>query len=173
MEGSSMSDMLFPVSIYLIGSILSYTYTRGFLKGKYGKGVVLGVWEISYFFIQIIVFEVLDGRFPDEEVTGIILNVCVLLLMQFLLFAKDTKNNFFVAVSFVAGKETIKYIASVFSFIFAGIWNKVFDWKKYVKYNRYDIFLGRYFQGSYGNHMYAFLYFSAIRIFICDKEEVC
>ncbi len=104
-----MSDMLFPVSIYLIDSILSYTYTRGFLKGKYGKGVVLGVWEISYFFIQIIVFEVLDGRFPDEEVTGIILNVCVLLLMQFLLFAKDTKNNFFVAVSFVAGKETIKY----------------------------------------------------------------
>ena len=93
-----MSDMLFPVSIYLIDSILSYTYTRGFLKGKYGKGVVLGVWEISYFFIQIIVFEVLDGRFPDEEVTGIILNVCVLLLMQFLLFAKDTKNNFFVAV---------------------------------------------------------------------------
>ena len=122
-----MSDMLFPVSIYLIDSILSYTYTRGFLKGKYGKGVVLGVWEISYFFIQIIVFEVLDGRFPDEEVTGMILNVCVLLLMQFLLFAKDTKNNFFVAVSFVAGKETIKYIVSVFSFIFAGIWNKVFD----------------------------------------------
>ncbi len=122
-----MSDMLFPVSVYLIGSVLSCTYTRSFLQEKYGKRAVFAVWEISYFFVQITVFEVLGDRFPDGEVTGIILHVCVLLFMQFLLFEKDTKQQLFIAVSFVAGKETIKYIVSVFSFIFAGIWNKVFD----------------------------------------------
>ena len=127
MEGLSMSDMLFPVSVYLIGSVLSCTYTRSFLQEKYGKRAVFAVWEISYFFVQITVFEVLGDRFPDREVTGIILHVCVLLFMQFLLFEKDTKQQLFIAVSFVAGKETIKYIVSVFSFIFAGIWNKVFD----------------------------------------------
>ena len=122
-----MFDMLLPVSIYLVDSILSGIYLQGFLKQKYGKKAVLAVWGAAYFLIQIVVFEILDARFPISEVVGIILNVCVLLLMQLIFFEKDIQKQLFTVFSFVAGKEIIKYIVSVFSIAFTGLWNKTFD----------------------------------------------
>ena len=122
-----MFDMLLPVSIYLVDSILSGIYLQGFLKEKYGKKAVLAVWGAAYFLIQILVFERLDDRFPISEIVGIIINVCVLLLMQLIFFEKDMQKQLFVAFSFVAGKEIIKYIVSVFGIAFTGLWNKTFD----------------------------------------------
>ena len=122
-----MFDMLLPVSIYLVDSILSGIYSQGFLKEKYGKKAVLAVWGAAYFLIQILVFEILNARFPISEIVGIFLNVCVLLLMQLIFFEKDMQKQLFVAFSFVAGKEIIKYIVSVFGIAFTGLWNKTFD----------------------------------------------
>ena len=122
-----MYDRLLPVSIYLVDSILSGIYTQGFLKEKYGKKAVLAVWGAAYFLIQIVVFEILDDRFPVSEVVGIIFNVCVLLLMQFPFFKKDIQKQLFVAFSFVAGKEIVKYIASTFSIACTELWHKTFD----------------------------------------------
>ena len=122
-----MYDRLLPVSIYLVDSILSGIYSQGFLKEKYGKKAVLAVWGAVFFLVQIAVYEILDNRFPINEVVGIIVNVCVLLFMQFFLFEKDMQKQVFVAFSFVAGKESIKYIVSVFSIAFTGLWNKTFD----------------------------------------------
>ena len=122
-----MFDMLLPVSIYLVDSILSGIYLQGFLKQKYGKKAVLAVWGAAYFLIQIVVFEILDARFPISEVVGIILNVCVLLFMQLIFFEKDIQKQLFTVFSFVAGKELIKYIASAISNAFIGLWNKAFD----------------------------------------------
>ena len=122
-----MYDRLLPVSIYLVDSILSGIYSQGFLKEKYGKKAVLAVWGAAFFLIQIAVYEILDNKFPISEVVGIIVNVCVLLFMQFFLFEKDMQKQVFVAFSFVAGKESIKYIVSVFSIAFTGLWNKTFD----------------------------------------------
>ena len=93
------------------------------LKEKYGKKAVLAVWGAAFFLIQIAVYEILDNRFPINEVVGIIVNVCVLLFMQFFLFEKDMQKQVFVAFSFVAGKESIKYIVSVFSIAFTGLFN--------------------------------------------------
>lgn len=123
-----MSEMLLlSVSIYLINSILSGVYTRSFLKEKYRKGTVLAVWGAAYFLIQTAVFEILNARFPVGEIVGIIINVCALLLMQLIFFVKDMQKQLFVAFSFVAGKEIIKYIVSVFGIAFTGLWNKTFD----------------------------------------------
>lgn len=124
-----MSEMLLlAVSIYLINSILSGIYTRSFLKGKYRKETVLVVWGVTYFFIQILVFEVLDSRFPIGEVAGIIINICTLLFTQFLFFEREIQKQFFVVFSFMAGKEIVKYIVSVFSFMFDGIGNNILNY---------------------------------------------
>ena len=123
-----MFVMLLIIAIYLIDSILGGIYSQGFLKEKYGKKAVLTAWGVAYFLIQIVVFEILDARFPVGEVTGIILNVCVLLFMQYLLFEKDLQKQFFVALSFVAGKEIVKYIVSVFSFMFNELCNNILDY---------------------------------------------
>ena len=123
-----MSDMLLPVSIYLVNSILSGIYSQGFLKEKYGKKAVLAVCGAFYFLIQIVVFEILDRRFPVGEVAGIILNICVLLFIQFLLFEKDMQKQFFVVFSFVAGKEIVKYVVSVFSIAFNELSDKILSY---------------------------------------------
>ena len=122
-----MSDMLLPASIYFVDSILSGLYTWNFLKGKYRKRIVLPAWGAAFFLIQIVLFEILEGRFPFSEVMEIIINICVLLSMQFLFFNKDMPKQLFTAFSFVAGKETVKHIVSVFSTAFTGLWNKIFD----------------------------------------------
>ena len=118
-----MYDRLLPVSIYLVDSILSGIYSQGFLKEKYGKKAVLAVWGAAFFLIQIAVYEILDNRFPINEVVGIIVNVCVLLFMQFFLFEKDMQKQVFVAFSFIAGKEIVKNIVSVLSVVVTGLWN--------------------------------------------------
>ena len=122
-----MYDRLLPVSIYLVDSILSGIYSQGFLKEKYGKKAVLAVWGAAFFLVQIAVYEILDNRFPISEVVGIIVNVCVLLFMPFFLFEKDIQKQVFVAFSFIAGKEIVKYIVSVFSVVVTGLWNEFFD----------------------------------------------
>ena len=123
-----MFDMLLPVSIYLVDSIVSGIYSQGFLKERYGKKAVLAVWGAAFFLIQIAVYEILDNRFPISEVVGIIVNVCVLLFMQFFLFEKDMQKQVFVAFSFVAGKEIVKYVVSVFSIVCNGFGNGILSY---------------------------------------------
>lgn len=122
-----MYDRLLPVAIYLVDSILSGIYSQSFLKEKYGKKVVLAIWGAAFFLIQIVIYEILDNRFPISEVVGIIVNICLLLFMQFFFFEKDMQKQIFVAFSFISGKESMKYIVSVFSIAFTGLWNKTFD----------------------------------------------
>ena len=69
-----------------------------FLKEKYRKGVTLAVWGTVWFLLEIVVFEILGGRFPVGEVAGIVLNVCILLFMQLLFFEKDMQKQLFVTL---------------------------------------------------------------------------
>ena len=123
-----MYDILLPVTIYLIDSVLSGMYMQGFLKRKYEKRTVSAAWGTVYFFIQIVVFEVLDGILPVGELAGITLNIFAVLFLQFIFFEKDVQKQLFTAFSFVAGKENVKYIASVFHIAVNGICNKVLDY---------------------------------------------
>lgn len=121
-----MSEMLlFSVFIYLIDSILSGVYTWNFLKEKYGKRAVLVAWSVAYFLIQIAVFEMLDDKFPVDKVVGIILNACILLFMQSVFFQKDMQKQLFVTFSYMAGKETGKYMISVFAIVLSELCDKI------------------------------------------------
>lgn len=62
------------------------------------------------------------------ESARIIISICILFFMQFLFFDKDIQKQIFVAFSFIAGKETVKYIVSVSSIAFSGLCNKVLDY---------------------------------------------
>ncbi|MBD5490594.1 MAG: sensor histidine kinase [Lachnospiraceae bacterium] len=124
-----MSEMrLLSVFIYLIDSILSGFYAMDFLKGKYSKRMVLAAWGAAWFFIQVVVFEILSGRFPSDRVVAMILDFCILLIMQFVFFQKDIQKQFFVAFSFMAGKETVKYMVHVFEMVFDGLYDEIFGY---------------------------------------------
>ena len=121
-----MSEMLLiPIFIYLTDSIVSGFYAMNFLKEKYRKGVTLAVWGTVWFLLEIVVFEILGGRFPVGEVAGIVLNVCILLFMQLLFFEKDMQKQLFVTFSYMAGKETVKYMVHVFAVALSGLWDQI------------------------------------------------
>lgn len=167
-----MFDMLLPVSIYLVDSILSGFYSQGFLKEKYGRKAVLAIWGAAYFLIQIAVYEILDNRFSISEVAGIIINVCVLLFMHFLFFEKDMQKQVFVAFSFVAGKEIVKYVVSVFSIVCNGLGNGILSYfikKRNDKYVRKNEYMDRYSYIRCRNSMYVALYSFAVCISASDK----
>mgnify|MGYP006922409720 CR=1 FL=1 len=59
-----MFNLLLPIFMYLIDSILSIVYTQGFLKEKYEKRGMPVIWSAVYFLIQILVFIIGADRFP-------------------------------------------------------------------------------------------------------------
>lgn len=99
--------------IHIINSIFSGLYTSRFLKAKYGKSTTVIVWSGIYFVIQMLIFDVIHSRYPFNDLTGVVVNVLLLAVMQWIFYRKEVSGQLFVCFSFVAGKEIVKYIASV------------------------------------------------------------
>ncbi|MBQ6885966.1 MAG: sensor histidine kinase [Lachnospiraceae bacterium] len=99
--------------IHIINSIFSGVYTSQFLKCKQNKKITIFLWTLIYFMIQVVIFEVIQSRYPFNDVVSAIINVLLLLGMQCVFFRKGTSGQLFVCFSFVAGKEIVKYIVSV------------------------------------------------------------
>lgn len=118
---------LLSCAIYLINGIFSGIYTENFLTEKYGKRIILIVWTGIYFFSQIMIFEIVGSRYPINDIAGTAVNSCILFFLQMILFRKDSMKQAFVIFSFIAGKETVKYIVSVFYFALCGLWNRIFN----------------------------------------------
>lgn len=123
-----MFDLLPPVLVYLINSVLSVVYTRSFLKEKYEKRGMPVIWSGVYFLIQILVFIIGADRFPLGKVAGIVLNICILLFMQSFFFQKEMQKQFFITFSFVAGTETARYMFVTFDIVVSGWGNKILDY---------------------------------------------
>ena len=106
---------LLSILIHIINSIFSGVYISQFLKCKHSKKTTIFLWTLTYFVIQVVIFEVIESRYPFNDVVSAIINVLLLLGMQGIFFRKDASGQLFVCFSFVAGKEIVKYIASVLS----------------------------------------------------------
>ena len=104
---------LLSILIHIINSIFSGVYTSQFLKCKQNKKITIFLWTLIYFMIQVVIFEVIQSRYPFNDVVSAIINVLLLLGMQCVFFRKGTSGQLFVCFSFVAGKEIVKYIVSV------------------------------------------------------------
>lgn len=101
------------VSIYLVNSIAGSNYMQKFLRGKYQKKFVLFAWTSLYFIVQGLILEKFSRTNPLNDFVAMLADIAVILLLQMLLYKKDLSGQFFVTVSFVAGKEIIKYVVSV------------------------------------------------------------
>lgn len=126
-ELSMFEMMLLSGSIYLINSIFSGIYTESFLKGKYQKKITLAVWIVICFLSQIVIFEIVGSKYQINDIAQVVVNLCILFFLQLLLFRQDLTKQAFVIFSFVAGKEIVKYIVSIFNFALCGLWNRTFN----------------------------------------------
>ncbi len=104
---------LLSILIHIFNSIFSGVYTSRFLKCKQNKKITIILWTLTYFVTQVVIFEVIESRYPFNDAVGAIINVLLLLGMQWIFFRKGASGQLFVCFSFVAGKEIVKYIASV------------------------------------------------------------
>ena len=104
---------LLSILIHIINSIFSGVYISQFLKCKQNKKATIILWTFTYFVVQVVIFEVIHSRYPFNDVISVIINVLLLLGMQWIFFRKGASGQLFVCFSFVAGKEIVKYIVSV------------------------------------------------------------
>ena len=100
---------LLSMLIHIINSIFSGVYTSLFLKPKHDKKSTVILWSIIYFLMQVLIFEVIQSRYPFNNVISAIINVLLIVGMQRIFFHKGTSSQLFVCFSFVAGKEIVKY----------------------------------------------------------------
>ena len=107
-----MFEILLPISLYLVNSIASGYYVQKFLGAKYSKNISLFAWIGLYFISQSLVLEFLSDAYLYELVK-VLADIAIILILQVLLYKKDLLKQFFVSVSFVAGREIIKHIIIV------------------------------------------------------------
>ena len=87
-----------------------------FLREKYQKKVVLFAWTSLYYIFQSLVLDKIDRSYPLNDLAGALGDIVFVLLLLMLLYHKDFLKQLFVAVSFAAGKEIIKYIIVVMNY---------------------------------------------------------
>lgn len=104
------------ISLYFVNSIAGSIYMQKFLREKYQKKVVLFAWTSLYYMIQSLVLDRIDRSYPLNDLVGVLGDIVFVLLLLILLYNKDFLKQLFVAVSFVAGKEIIKYIIVVMNY---------------------------------------------------------
>ena len=118
---------LLSILIHIINSIFSGVYTSQFLKCKQNKKITIFLWTLIYFMIQVVIFEVIQSRYPFNDVVSVVINVLLFLSMQWIFFRKGVSGQLFVCFSFVAGKEIVKYIASVLNVALGTVTGKWLD----------------------------------------------
>ncbi|MBE5949157.1 MAG: GHKL domain-containing protein [Lachnospiraceae bacterium] len=104
---------LLSMLIHIVNSIFSAIYTGQFLNAKNNKKITVIMWSAIYFMVQMVIFDVIHSFYSFSSMTGVIINVLLLVGMQWAFFSKSASIQLFVCFSFVAGKEIVKYIASV------------------------------------------------------------
>ena len=108
-----MYEFVLPLCLYFVSSIAGSIYTQKFLRAKYSKKIVLFTWASLYFIFQFLGMRYLGGDYPLSELVQTIVNVVIIFLLQLLLYKKEPLKQVFVAVSFVAGRNIIRYIVMV------------------------------------------------------------
>lgn len=119
--------MLMPVSIHFINSLFSGIYSASFLISKHAKRTTIGIWTILFFLFQIAIFEVAARAYPTIDAVAVIINIVLIFILQILMYRKDFSKQVFVIFSFLAGKETIKYIASIVYYITGKLGGHIFE----------------------------------------------
>ena len=100
--------------IYVTDSILSCIYGMDLLKPKYSRKVTITFWVFIYLGINLLIYE----KFGlNRNIVGIIVNLIFIFLLQFVFMTRDYQRQFFVSLSFVAGKDLIKYVTSVLYYL--------------------------------------------------------
>lgn len=103
-------ETIISVCIYLVSSLAGCVYTDRCLKAGISRRAALLAWFFLYFAGESLILERIPNTGPLYNLLRIFADMGIIVLLQFLLYQKEPLKQLFVTVSFVAGKEIIKYI---------------------------------------------------------------
>ena len=119
-----MYELFHSFSLYLVDSVVGGIFTCKFLKSRYSKKLSPFIWTALYFVAHCLVSELLSGTYPFNEIVRVIANITIVFLLQLLMYKEETLKQVFIAVSFVAGRNIIRYITIVVN---DGMYRVVYD----------------------------------------------
>ena len=90
---------LLSVLIHIINSIFSGVYTSQFLRSKQNKKATFILWTLTYFVVQMVIFEVIQSRYPFNDVVSAIINVLLLWGCNVFSIAKVHLGNYLCALA--------------------------------------------------------------------------
>ena len=106
-----MYEIIQSISLYAVDSAASGFYTRKLLKCRYSEKLTLFVWMGLYLAVHLLLSEFIADLF--NGLLTVIISIAANLLLQLLLYKKEPLKQVFAAVSYVAGKNIIRYIMMV------------------------------------------------------------
>ena len=118
------SDIALSIPIYLADSILSGLYGTDLLKTRLTLKKTRILWVILYFLMDVLFFEVLGF---DGSISGIVVNFVGIFALQIMLFKWNYMKQIFVSLSFIAGKNIIKFVISTLYGIFSRFTLKIVE----------------------------------------------
>ncbi len=111
----SMFEWGLSFGLYFINSIAGSIYADKFLKAKTSRKTALIAWAFLYFVFKSLIGKLVGGIYPFGNILKVAVDMVIVLFLQMVLYQKNLSKQFFVAVSFIGGKEIIIYIIIVLS----------------------------------------------------------
>ena len=106
-----MYEIIQSISLYAVDSAASGFYTRKLLKCRHSEKLTLFVWIGLYLTVHLLLSELVVD--PFNGLLTAIVSIAANLLLQLPLYKKEPLKQVFVSVSFVAGRNIIRYIIIV------------------------------------------------------------
>ena len=119
-----MYELFHSFSLYLVDSAAGGIFTCKFLKSRHLKKLSPFIWTALYFAAYCLISELFIDTYPFSDIIRVIANITIVLLLQFLLYKDEPLKQVFIAVSFVAGRNIIRYITIVVN---DGLYRAVYD----------------------------------------------
>ncbi len=122
-------EYLLGAIVYILIGWLSFKYSETFLHRKYdNRGRALLLWIAAYTVGQVL-YERITEVYPlYERFTHVVPYLILLPLLQHFFFEKNISRQAFVAASFVAGWEILRFAVSPLAHAILGIWSPLWGW---------------------------------------------
>lgn len=109
-----MFEIFQSFSLYLVDSVVGGVYAHKFLRCRHSEKFTLFAWIGLYFIVHSVISELLSGIYSfNNQLVRVIVNIAYFFLLQLLFYKDEPLKQTFVTVSFVAGRNIIRYIAMV------------------------------------------------------------
>ena len=115
--------------VYAAQGYISGRYADGFLQRKsLGRRSLLRAWTIAYTIGWGGLLLVIDALFPYNYLAQIIPHGLWLLALSSIFFERDWLKQFFVVLSFLAGWDMLRFVASPLAYALHSLWSLVMVW---------------------------------------------